>query len=253
MSKQNQISVLYTLIVEMLGTKAASDTVFADFVAKKAPTVIKRHEEVETHEEMKARMEQREEAGSTIFHRMTRARMFKLGMLPEAPSPETADQLVIGIYDYQVKGFFKEACGIMNRADAEYRVDTDGRTDADGKPVVLEKLTAYKTKIDGLIFVTPRFIPIILPEGEDTGICERPLRAETAQGPRVTVVRSETVPEGSTMQCTIETMSRDLMPYIKLWLKYGARKGFGQWRNSGRGSFFYKILDLEEIPPSAAK
>ena len=44
------------------------------------------------------------------------------------------------------------------------------------------KLTAYKKIIDGLIFVGPRQIPLIL-SGEMTE-CQRPLRAQTARRTR---------------------------------------------------------------------
>lgn len=194
-----KIKVTLTLTEEMLGTKAANANVFADFIASKAPDDDKRKEELET-------AEHREEAGTTVFHRQN-----------EIP----------GIWDYQIKGFFKDACGAMNRFDADAR---NG----------LEKLSAYKTKIDGCIFVMPRFIPIQLPEGGKIGVCERPLRADTAQGPRVAVCRSETVPAGSKIQFEVTIMSKELVPYVHEWLKYGALRGLGQWRNSGKGTFTFE-------------
>ena len=188
------MKIKLTLIEEMLGTKAANKDVFADFIASKAPDDDKRKEELDT-------AEHREEAGTTIFH-------------SQDGKP--------GIWDYQIKGFFKDACGAMNRFDKDARGG-------------LEKLTAYKTKIDGCIFVFPRFIPIILPEGGKIGLCERPLRADTAQGPRVSLCWSETVPPGSTVEFTVNIMSKDLVPYVKAWLGYGELRGLGQWRNSGKG------------------
>lgn len=195
------MKVKLTLTEEMLGTKAANADVFADFIASKAPTGDKRLEELQT-------AEHREEAGTTVFHR-------KDGQ--------------IGLWDYQIKGFFKDACGALNRCDKD-------RTNG------LEKLAAYKSKIDGCIFVFPRFIPITLPEGGNVGICERPLRADTAQGPRVSVCRSETVPEGSTIEIKVDILVKDLIPYVTLWLAYGKLKGLGCWRNSGKGRFVAEIL-----------
>lgn len=196
------MKVRLTLTEEMLGTKASNPDVFSDFIASKAPDDDKRKEELET-------AEHREEAGTTVFHRRN-------------------DQ--IGIWNYQIKGFLKEAAGALNRCDVEYR---NGLKD---------KLSAYKTKIDNCVFVFPRFIPIILPTNGEIGTCERPLRADTAQGPRVSVIRSETVPAGSVIEFEIQIMAKDLIPWVTACLDYGKLKGLGQWRNSSRGSFEYEIL-----------
>lgn len=197
------MKVRLTLTEEMLGTKAANANVFADFIASKAPDGDKRKEELET-------AEHREESGTTVFHQQNGQ---------------------VGIWDYQIKGFFKDACGACNRFDSDAR---DG----------LEKLSAYKTKIDGCIFIEPRFIPIQIAEGQEIGICERPLRADTAQGPRVSVCRSETVPAGSTIEIDIKIMSKELKNYVELWLNYGAMRGLGQWRNSGKGRFTWEKLEV---------
>jgi hypothetical protein len=208
MSKQK---IRITLTEEMLGTKAANPAVFAEFIASKAPDDERRAEEIDDATKRAEALEEAkkaEEAGTTVFAR-------KDG--------------VIGIYDYAVKGFFKDACGAMNRFDAEYRKG-------------LEKLSAYKSKIDGVIFVFPRFIPIQMPTGGVVGVCERPLRADTAQGPRVSLCRSETVPVGSTMDIELLIMSKELEPYVDMWLDYAVLKGFGQWRNSGKGRATWERL-----------
>ena len=190
------MKVKLVLTEEMLGTKAANKDVFADFIASKHPSGTPARDELDN-------AEHREEAGTTVFHRQDG---------------------VIGIYDYQIKGFFKDACGAMNRFDKDNRGG-------------LEKLSAYKTKIDGCIFVEPRFIPIVMPEGASVGICERPLRADTAQGPRVSVCRSESIPPGSTLTFDVEILSKDLAAYVQAWFTYGKKRGLGQWRNSGKGRF----------------
>jgi hypothetical protein len=191
-----------TLTEEMLGTKAANPDVFADFIASKHPSGTPQRDELDN-------AEHREESGTTVFHR---------------------DNGVLGIYDYQIKGFFKDACQATNRFDKEVRRG-------------LEKLSAYKSKIDGTVFVSPRFIPITLPAGSKVGVCERPLRADTAQGPRVSVCRSETVPAGSVIEFEVSILAKELAPYIDLWLDYGKLRGLGQWRNSGKGRFTYEEVD----------
>jgi hypothetical protein len=85
------------------------------------------------------------------------------------------------LYDYVVKGFFKDACGMLRRAP-----DTQSK-----------KITAYKKVIDGLVFITPRKIWLDL-DGNPLGVIERPLRAQTAQGERVALARSDSAPAGTT-------------------------------------------------------
>ena len=99
------------------------------------------------------------------------------------------------------------------------------------------KIKAYKKEIDGLIFIKERYIPYEF-EGE-VGTCQRPLRAQTMQGERVSLANSETVPAGTTIEFTVQCMA-DHMDAVREWLDYGALRGFGQWRNSGKGRFTWE-------------
>ena len=129
------------------------------------------------------------------------------------------------VYDYQWKGYFKDSCGMLRRASG-YKS---------------KNLKAYKKEIDGLVFVEPRKIPLVMPEGETVGDCQRPLRAQTAQGERVALAHSETVPAGTTQEFDVVILKDDLEPLIIEWLEYGAYHGTGQWRNSGKGRFVCNI------------
>lgn len=102
------------------------------------------------------------------------------------------------------------------------------------------KLSAYKKIIDGLIFVGPRQIPLTL-SGEMTE-CQRPMRAQTAQGERVSLANSEQIPAGSTCEFEITCMDDAHEKAVIEWLDYGKLRGLGQWRNSGKGRFTYEIL-----------
>ena len=73
------------------------------------------------------------------------------------------------VMDYLIKGFFKNACSALREVNSTKS----------------SKLTSYKKKIDGLVFIMDRMIPIQFPEGTEMSICQRPLRAQTAQGERV--------------------------------------------------------------------
>ena len=139
------------------------------------------------------------------------------------------------VWDYQIKGMFKDACKSCRQI----------------KGSKSSKITAYKTKIDGLLFIKERMIPFVDEEGApvaDIGICQRPLRAETAQGPRVALASSETVPAGTLLEFTVVVMDNTigLAEAIAEWLDYGFLRGFGQWRNSGKGRFVYEIEEVEE-------
>ena len=102
-------------------------------------------------------------------------------------------------------------------------------------------LKAYKKIIDGLIFVEPRCIPIRV-NGE-IGECQRPLRAQTAQGERVSLAMSEEIPAGSSIEFEITLFDEKAHKDAVLeWLDYGRLRGIGQWRNSGKGRFSYEVL-----------
>lgn len=122
---------------------------------------------------------------------------------------------------YQFKGYCKDACGMLRRVPG----------------TASEKVAAYKKLIDGLLFVQPKEIELVLPKGAEIGVCERPLRAQTPQGERVALARSETVPAGTTLSFTIKLLSDKLLDPLEEWLEYGQLRGLGQWRNSGMGTF----------------
>lgn len=132
-------------------------------------------------------------------------------------------------WDYQWKGCFKDSCGMLRRA-------TDFKS---------AKITAYKKIIDGLVFVAPRKIPLILPKNGKVGECHRPLRASTSQGDRIALAHSETVPAGTQQIFTITVLKDDLLPVVREWLDYGFLHGTGQWRNSGKGRYVWEELDAK--------
>lgn len=141
------------------------------------------------------------ERGTTVFHKHNGVPVF---------------------FDYQVKGFLKEAGRIFNG---------------------LQGVKALRSKIDNLVFVNPRIIPLHLPDGAEIEYMERPLRAETAQGPRVALARSEMLPAGTWFEITLEVYKGQVdREIIRDLLTYGSRKGLGQWRNGGFGRFEFEIV-----------
>ena len=130
-------------------------------------------------------------------------------------------------YDYQIKGFFKDTCGGLRRV----------------KGTLSSGVKAYKQVIDKLIFPEPRTIPILF-DGE-MGVCQRPLRAQTMQGERVSLASSEEIPAGAIIEFTIVLLSDEHEKLVREWLDYGQYSGIGQWRNSGRGRFSWELIDAE--------
>ena len=68
------------------------------------------------------------------------------------------------------------------------------------------------------------------------------MRAQTAQGERVSLANSEEIAAGAVMEFSVIVMSDNLVPAVKEWLSYGKMRGLGQWRNSGKGRFVCEIL-----------
>ena len=128
------------------------------------------------------------------------------------------------IYDYVIKGFCKEACTALRRMDG----------------TVSKTLTSHKTKIDQLVMVEPRRIPLKL--RKPTTDLERPLRADTPQGPRVTLVSSTAASEGTVMEFTIRILGGVITAkMLAEWFEYGQFSGLGQWRSGGYGRFTAEI------------
>lgn len=127
------------------------------------------------------------------------------------------------LFDYQIKGFFKDAAGVLRKVP---------KTKA-------STVKAYKKEIDGLLFVSPRMIPLQF-NGE-LGVCERPLRASTAQGERIALASSETAPAGTFIDFEINCLTKDMHELALECLEYGKLRGIGQWRNSGKGRYEYII------------
>ena len=140
------------------------------------------------------------------------------------------------LWDYQIKGFFKEACGAM--------VETDTIKQEELKKA---RLTQYllKRTIDRQIFIKPRQIVLQLPIGTNKDklkFLERPLRGQTMRGERISLARSEMAPAKTKIKIEIIYMNDKLIDFIQRWLDYGALKGLGQWRNASYGRFDWKKL-----------
>jgi hypothetical protein len=135
----------------------------------------------------------------------------------------------IFIYNYMILGFLKEAGNILKTQLG---------------------IANLRSKVDQFVYVQPR--RIYLGVTEPDGVLERPLRAMTMQGPRVTVTRSDYVNAGTRIECEIHVLRNKEIggAVIAELLKFGEFKGLGQWRNGSYGRF--KVCALECVSESVA-
>ena len=163
----------------------------------------------ESGEESLATPEEVEKKGTTIFHRN--------------------DQGELILRDYLIKGALKA------RADAIRARKGKGK-DEKGN------WGSIRGKIDEDVHVYPEMISLGITEPD--GMYERPLRAMTAQGPRVSLANSETVNAGRSWECEIllrpGRITEKMLIEILDELQY---VGFGQWRNAGHGRTSYTITE----------
>lgn len=205
-----KLKVRITLKEELLGTASSNPEIHREFIASKAPNAPSMEEEVAT-----LGVEAVESKGKTVFPKDTAGRPI--------------------FWDYQIKGFFKDACAVLSRVPTTRS----------------KKLKAFRKVIDGLVFPQPRQIPLHLPEGAAIGECQRPIRVVTMQGERTALANSETVPAGTKLEFEVLLLDKSLKETLIEWLDYGQLRGLGQWRNSGKGRFDYEIVSNGEAANDA--
>ena len=200
------LRVKLTFIKSVLGTCPNNADLYREFIGSKAPDAERVEDEVAA-----LGVDAVAEKGTTIFPRDSKGRPF--------------------LWAYQVKGFFKGSAGHMNTNDPN------------------SKLTAYKKKIDGGLFVWASHVEegneldmIPFENYGDITLLQRPLRAQTMQGERVSLACSEEIQKGASITFDVECENEALVPYVKKWLDFGLRNGIGQWRNSWHGAFRWELL-----------
>lgn len=203
--------VKLTFLEPVLGSSPNNDEIYTEFIGSKAPDAPSLEEEVEAlGDDVVA------EKGTTVF-------------------PRDDDGTPI-FWNYQIEGFFKGTCGFLRSVPG----------------TLSSKVKAYKKTIDGRIFVEGDISPtnrtgrkIRISDAFPMDLYQRPLRAQTAQGERVSLACSERIlnPEGKTScEFTVTCYVDDDMEMVKEWLDFGKRNGLGQFRNSGYGRFVWEEI-----------
>lgn len=217
--------VTLELTEKMLGTVPKNKEVYTNFIQSKAqdrveppmvPAAI-------TAQEVDTVVQELEGAGWTGFHQ---------------------NQNGLLVYDYFIKGFIKNAANILKSDMGKFCLKK-----AEGG------FANFKSHINNYVFVRPREVHI-----EDDlrtrtflkapdGVLERPLRAMTAQGPRVALVKSDYVSAGRFL--AFEIWLADGHPFqhvdemLGRLLAYGELQGLGQWRNGSFGTF--RVVRVEVV------
>ena len=126
------------------------------------------------------------------------------------------DENGIFIYDYMIKGFLKHAGNVMKEN---------------------LKLKNLRSKIADRVFIAPR--KIYFDKHEPDGVFERPLRAMTMQGPRVSLARSDYMLKGTIITFKIKWLENKEIneKLIDILFEYGELQGLGQFRGGNFGSF----------------
>src|SRR3972149_8276002 len=182
-----KVKVKVKLLEPMLGTTAKDKEIYKSFIETKKPADVK-EDEAENIEEI-------EERGWTGF---------------------LSDKNGLFVYDYFIKGFFKNAGNIMRNQ---------------------LKIRNLKSKIIDTVYIFPR--KVYLGQKEPDGVIERPIRCETQQGKRVSLARSDKVKEGTEFEFEVQWLKGTEITekIIRELLLFGKLCGFVQFRTGGYGRF----------------
>lgn len=126
------------------------------------------------------------------------------------------------LMDYQFKGFLKNAANVLKESVG---------------------VKNFRSHIETSVFVHPRFIELA---DKPDDVLERPLRAMTMQGPRVSLMRSDMINPGRqyTLEIWILDKSKVTEKAFRDVLSYGELSGLLQWRNGGYGRF--KVISFDK-------
>lgn len=253
--KMQLVQVVCTLQRDLLGGKSSKLASFVEYQAALAPTPDKTDEEIKaaqfTLEQLQREqaeadkaaadaglvIEKPEDIATTVFHR----------------HPDNAG---IFVDAYMFKGFLKEAADTLRVVHAKSENSRWG---------------AAKNKVSKFVHVFPDRLMLLHPEDhadplenvsdryvkQPAGHLTRPLRAETAQGSRVALARSELVRAGVQFEAIIGLIGGDTfnLEMLTECLKLGSFTGLGQWRNAGFGRFHFdwRMLDIDAAKEFVAK
>lgn len=150
------------------------------------------------------------------------------------------DKKTICIGSHMIMGFLKAASEAITR------------TQPKKNGTILQSASYTQSIINQHVAILPKFINaskdiVRGPDGKPD-YCQRSLRAMTAQGPRISLAKSEVLPEGTVFDFTIRVLKNSPLKneHIQTMLSYGMMHGVGQWRGSGsKGTF--EVVEFQHV------
>lgn len=205
------MKVKLTFLEPVLGSSPNDEDIYTRFIGDKSPDAMSLEEEIKALGEEGADIVA--ERGTTVF-------------------PRDDDGTPI-FWNYQIEGFFKGTAGFLRTVPG----------------TLSSKVKAYKKNIDGRIFVEGEITDtnktgrkIRIKDAFPMDLFQRPLRASTPQGERVSLACSERIPAGASCEFSVTCYVDEDMEMVKEWLDFGKRNGLGQFRNSGHGRFVWEEI-----------
>lgn len=210
---------------ELLGTAPVSQQVFEQWLGGKAETETDRLAEVQGYSDNEGAIkkflnkvratitngESSVEKSMSIFH-------YKDG------------QLVM--LAYQLRGMFKDSAKHLRRAFPDSACGT---------------ASSLYQRILGEIVIAPKFITLELPKDTEPGVCIRPVIRDAGNvkpGESATAIKaSQTVPAGTKTTFEVICLTKEAKAVALECLRYGAVKGTMGWRNSGKGTYKFEVLE----------
>ncbi len=249
----DRVKVTIKLTNSLLGTIPKSRAVFSNFIANKFQEAMehdlkkaqKTGEKVlfadgkeYTAEELEKRIEEEKASVQDIAERGW------TGFLTDADGPF--------ILPHMIRGFLDSAASAMKEYGQIKQLASKVKK---GVFVVTSKIRL--PKVDKTMEIDPGEFPQII-QTEYGPACERALRAATAQGPRVTVTKSDVVLAGAKLEFELHILRNTQMTpaIVRELLNYGRYQGLGQWRSGGWGSFEvieYVLIDAKGNPIKESK
>jgi len=236
--------VTVRFINDILGSAPASKQIYERYLVKKLDKEIERLEKKlekaagEEREILITRINalQEELANLPLIEEGGDKERLSVFYRAEWKSPNGESYTVPVIRAHQVLGFFKEAANNFKE---------------------IFSIKAMRDKISRYVRVHP--INIYIYDGEISpnnlvddvdGILERPLKAMTPQGPRVSIAASEVIKsqDGSKLiqfELVLYKNKEISWEILEALLEYGRDNGISQWRNVGYGAF--EVVSIEKV------
>lgn len=172
----------------------------------------------EKAEELKEEVGELEERGITVFFRED-------------------DKVAIG--DHMIYGFMKAAAEAISR------------TLPTKKGVMLHSAAYTESIINQHVRCQEEFLTydrdILRKSDGSINHKVRSIRVVTAQGPRVSIIKSEQIPAGASVTFRLNVLDGSPLTeeILRKLFDYGEICGLGQWRNAGYGTFTYTMKEVK--------